>query len=451
MALLSVIRIFVMAIFFNMFLPSGDVYSDIYLMYQTWNFENTESLEMFGCKACYGKTEQDLYTSDKRCETCITKIGKDYCPFHLPFMNKYLEKENKYNCENEKWRMNFDNGIIEKGVCDDNHYCCFKTKNSISKMKNNDKDKMKPLQFHSRILVDCDDEVMKNVANSELYDTCLLSGKQTGLRCSLGVKYDKIYIEKKMSELLIDLEENKLINFTSRTFTGIALEFLFDEIGSLSIIPVTSTFFLHNNTTSDLSAIALGDIEYLNKDESFECGAFIKPKTVNIIGDNTGVDCGLSTCKLHIDMIHNMALGSIYDLQTWNTKNDYVLSTQRVGGKTCQLLRIYAWTMFIPILINFLLSGVIFYLDVKSGDSSMFEIPFLLLLLYPQWRTLKILIRYFTHSDQEELTNELDENEKQLSFIEPFCESGFQVSDSNVLFIANKAAKYLLKSLRLRK
>ena len=55
MALLSVIRIFVMTIFFNMFLPSGDVHSDIYLMYETRTFQNTESLEMFGCKACYGK------------------------------------------------------------------------------------------------------------------------------------------------------------------------------------------------------------------------------------------------------------------------------------------------------------------------------------------------------------------------------------------------------------
>ena len=83
--------------------------------------------------------------------------------------------------------------------------------------------------------------------------------------------------------------------------------------------------------------------------------------------------------------------------------------------------------MVIPILFNFIFSGVIFYNDWRSGLSSKYEVPFLLLLLYPQWRTLKILMRYFTHKEEEELANQLDENDKEVSFIEPFCESGLQV------------------------
>ena len=43
-----------------MILPSGDVYSDIALMMQTWAFDNIESKELLGCRACYGKDEQDL-------------------------------------------------------------------------------------------------------------------------------------------------------------------------------------------------------------------------------------------------------------------------------------------------------------------------------------------------------------------------------------------------------
>ena len=443
MTVLSVIRVFVLTIFFNVLLPSGDVYSDIYLMYQTWTFQNTESLEMFGCKACYGKKEQDLYPSDKGCETCITQNIRGLCEVHLPFMNKFLENENKNDCETEKWRWNVNNNSLEKGECDPkvilfglnslylDHPCCFETKNSIFKIKN----KMKSIHFHPRILVDCDNEYLGSASHNELYDTCLIAGNASGVVCSFYYKKFIENIKKKISEGLIYFEEKKLINLTNPNFTGIALEVHLDENNNPLITAVTAKYFLlHNKSISELSATALADIEYLNKDESFGCGLFIKPKHVNIIGDNKGVDCGLSTCKLHLDMIHSTTF-EIHDLEKWKTKTDHsVYGFAKVGGKTCQLLRIYAWTMFIPIIINFLMSGVIFYHDVKSGVSNKYEIPFLLLLLYPQWRALKILIRYFTHNNQEELTCELDENEKQVSFIEPFCESGLQVSDSYYSF-----------------
>merc|ERR1711994_599612 len=114
-------------------------------------------------------------------------------------------------------------------------------------------------------------------------------------------------------------------------------------------------------------------------------------------------------------------------MQSWQTTIDYRWKTIRVGGKNCHLLWVYAWTMFIPIMINLIFSGIIFYNDWRSGLSSKYEMPLLLLLLYPQWRTLKILMRYFTHKEEEELAKQLDENDKEVSFIEPFCESGMQV------------------------
>ena len=185
-------------------------------------------------------------------------------------------------------------------------------------------------------------------------------------------------------------------------------------------------FLLNNDSRSDISTIIPVDIDNLNKDESFECGVFLKPKNVNIIGDGKGVDCGMNTCKIHFDYLHYYIDG-MHDLQSWHTKIGYVNGRARVGGRNCHLLWVYAWTMVIPIMINLIFSGVIFYNDWKSGLSSKYEFPFLLLLLYPQWRTLKILMRYFTHKEEEELTNQLDENDKEVSFIEPFCESGMQV------------------------
>merc|ERR1712038_1285057 len=95
--------------------------------------------------------------------------------------------------------------------------------------------------------------------------------------------------------------------------------------------------------------------------------------------------------------------------------------------------------MVIPILVNLIFSGLIFYNDWRSGLSSKYELPFLLLLLYPQWRTLKILMRYFTHKEEEELANQLDENDKEVSFIEPFCESGMQVLTSLCIIFTTEA------------
>ena len=94
--------------------------------------------------------------------------------------------------------------------------------------------------------------------------------------------------------------------------------------------------------------------------------------------------------------------------------------------------RVYAWSMAIPIIINLIFSGMVFFSDIKSGKTNKYESPFLLTLSYPQLRTLKILIGFFKHQDTEELVNKLEENDKEVSFIEPFCESGLQVSDFRI-------------------
>ena len=145
-----------------------------------------------------------------------------------------------------------------------------------------------------------------------------------------------------------------------------------------------------------------------------------------IYDDTTGVGCGVGVCKIHLDSIINRH-DEIHDFKSWNSKISYDHAGRRDGGKNCRLLRIYSGSMVLPIFINLFFSFVIFYMDLKSGVSTMFEIPFLILMFYPQWRTFKILVQYFFHKSHKELTNQLDENDKRVSFIEPFCESGLQV------------------------
>ena len=181
-----------------------------------------------------------------------------------------------------------------------------------------------------------------------------------------------------------------------------------------------------NFSNESFSDIKLVQIDNLENDKTFECGLFFKPKNVNIIGDNLDNECGMDSCKLHLDYLHYRVDG-MHDLHSWSSKSG-VFGGQRIGGKGCRLLRVYAWSMAIPIIINLIVCGIVFVSDVKSGKSNKYESLFLLTFLYPQWRTFKLWIGYFKNKDEVELGNKLDENDKEVTFIEPFCESGLQVS-----------------------
>ena len=56
-----VIATFVMCFLFNIILPTGDVGSDLNLMYLALTFDLGDSLELEGCKSCYYKTENEVY------------------------------------------------------------------------------------------------------------------------------------------------------------------------------------------------------------------------------------------------------------------------------------------------------------------------------------------------------------------------------------------------------
>ena len=110
MSLFCVVSTFVMCILFNIILPSGDVGSDLNLMYQTLNFDLGDSLELEGCKSCYHKTEKDVYYSEKEltsneCKTCLYDQFLN-CGSHLQILKKVEElKRDVYTCSsNETFR-----------------------------------------------------------------------------------------------------------------------------------------------------------------------------------------------------------------------------------------------------------------------------------------------------------------------------------------------------------
>merc|ERR1711963_371373 len=178
---LILIRIFVFAIFFNMILPSGDVYSDILLMFRTWNFQNTDSLEMSGCRACFGKSEQDLIPNTDNCQNCITKNGFFDCGQYFTSMNKFIDIERESTCDEKKWGFHYQNFTLAEGECDRRHRCCFERKLKNLNVKN--KIETKTIQFHRDLLIDCDNDDLNEMSNN-FGKPCLLVGKARGDDCT---------------------------------------------------------------------------------------------------------------------------------------------------------------------------------------------------------------------------------------------------------------------------
>ena len=131
MGLGSVISTFVMCILFNIILPSGDVGSDINLMYQTLNLDLGDFLELEACKSCYHKTEQDVYYSEREltsneCKTCLYDPYSNCGGYTKLIKNvKELKGETHICSSNETLKVD-SHGEITSLKCDrlSNDRCC---------------------------------------------------------------------------------------------------------------------------------------------------------------------------------------------------------------------------------------------------------------------------------------------------------------------------------------
>ena len=100
----------------------------------------------------------------------------------------------------------------------------------------------------------------------------------------------------------------------------------------------------------------------------------------------------------------------------------------KVGGVTCRLVQIYGSCILIPILLNLIFSIVLFINDFRDKKANIFEIIPLVCLVYPQYKTLKVLSQYiFVHRDENVLNQEKEENDRTVAPLEPFLESCLQV------------------------
>ena len=100
MGKLAVISMFAQTILFSILGPSGDIYSDVGLMVNTLTFNLGESLLLSGCRACYKRNEDEVYTLKNRpCQTCFNDNEILDCGRHPQTLNKIQELQNLESCQ----------------------------------------------------------------------------------------------------------------------------------------------------------------------------------------------------------------------------------------------------------------------------------------------------------------------------------------------------------------
>ena len=418
----SVIVTFVMCILFNVLLPSGDIGSDLKLMYLALTFNLGDSLVLEGCKLCYNKNQEDVYgsinnleknSSYNKCKTCQFDPRLS-CGSSIPILKKMiqLEAENE-NCLNDKTIRLTQQDRLEFGECEKeiNNFegdgCCItkhdpKTKeNPIPKL---DRNKL----FHSCF------------SGTKELEFCFVAGKESGNNCIAMTGFTIEEIEQ-FIDIFQQWIDNEMKKYNSRS-----------SIRNESIIffPYTQnnkTTFLEQDI-KDMFNLESKEMIHSVTDSDIDCGILmyrhkISPKPSYVY------HCNEDYCLTHLRSLHGFT--TIYNLNEWRKRTDYVVGV-KVGGLLCRLLRIYGTSILIPIFLNLLFNVVLFFNDYKEKKSNIVEVLPLLCLVYPQYKTMKFLAQYlFIHRNEEILKKEKEENNRDVASLEPFLESCLQVNSSS--------------------
>ena len=400
MILVSVIITFVMCVLFNIILPTGDVGSDLNLMYQTITFNLGGSLELEGCKSCYYKTNKEVYNPKKdllsnECKTCLYSPMGGCVGFSILKKMNELAKE-KHTClSNETFRYEETSKYESKdGECDEeNDNCCITQTREIK--SENPVQELDP----TKLFLPCP------VLRQNKLDFCVTSGKVPGSYC-LRV-WQQIFGNGKGPEFEKLMENHRQIDESSAK--GSIIFYPFEKINQTWVISQKN----HSITDPDI-----------------ECGLLIfrhnnKYKEQRQGASRYSHHCNEDSCLTHLKVLHRDL--PISDLNEWRKRTDYIQGV-RVGGVTCKLLRIFGTSILIPMLLNLTFNIVLFVNDFRDQKANIFEVIPLILLFYPQYKTIKFLTRFlFIHRDETLLNQQNEEHGSAVAPLEPFLESCLQV------------------------
>ena len=95
MVKIAVIATFALSLFFNVFLNSFDVYSDVILAFNALTFNLGDSILLSGCKACSGKLDKDVFSvKNSYCQQCLTKNHNFQCGQSVEIIENVLQRPN---------------------------------------------------------------------------------------------------------------------------------------------------------------------------------------------------------------------------------------------------------------------------------------------------------------------------------------------------------------------
>ena len=412
---------------FNIFLTSLDHYSDVSLAYETLNFDLGDSLLLSGCRVCHGKTASDIYSVKKtKCQKCVIENLDFQCGNDVNVLGKLSQSRNSENCESDDIVARWNNPERNYNLIHDNcesskrnwtHHdgayiklsCCIK---EIDVSKQNASDLWKrnisnPLDhLDKKILVHRPFYTSKgrHILHYEIYYLC---SKSSLFHCTKVFEQyfheENLILNERINEDINDSGIQYFLNrnvFSPKEENETEWRFRFSE-------QTNGTFKVENGFTTDDG-----------------CGFLVQRTKEKLVQNNAEQICGIDPCLLHLQRLKFTLNISNFDQWKHNT---FFSEGKKLGGETCFLLLDYGVACLIPTTLNLMFHMFIFVEDLKSGSASKLECLFVILLFYPQWKTIRFLTAYLLNKDETQLKDAQCSYSEQFGHIEPFLESGFQV------------------------
>ena len=392
----SVILTFVACIITNICLKSMDVYSDTTLAFNTLTFNLGDLLVLSGCKVCYGKEDKDIFTVRKsECLLCVTSNEWLQCGNSFEVLNRINDIQQSNKCNNEsagvEWNEEENSFEFINNNCTRlENECCIK--NTTTKIRTNSLE-----HIDKRILVHQPGSSfkygLKDIRHKLEYDVYILSARLSYRYCE-KLYFDYVnWYDPNIKPFLNNVTLLKKPNETEWLYT-----LKLTESGHIQTI---------NNFTS--------------KDG---CGILVKNKEGPYEPNNV-LSCGHDSCLVHLQSLKwNLNFSSLDD---WKQQT-FFKHGRKLGGKTCQLLWQYGLASVVSILLNMFFNIFVFAKDYRSGSAMKFELLFVPLSFYPQWKTLKFLAMYLYDRNEDKLNIAKTQFDSGIGALEPFLEAAFQVS-----------------------
>lgn len=314
------------------------------------------------------------------------------CGLDPSFSNKMIEmeKEKEICLNNETFRL-IHGGKLEVGACAEVSDKCCITKNKDMKTQN---------QIQNIDQLDPKKIFMCSSIDSEL-DYCYVAGKASGLHCM------SFAISKEFLGLLLERKKKVLSSSSSNE---------------------TISFFPYSQINQ---SVVMEENSHPIKDPDIQCGILFlrhnrnKNKKQQQFKLSNFHYCNEDSCLTQLKTLHFST--TIQDLEGWRTKTDFI-SGVKVGGVTCKILHIYGASILLPMLLNLSFNIVVFINDFRKQKANLFEMITLFFLIYPQYKTIKLLAQYlFIHREDTLLNKQKEINDRMMGTMEPFLESSFQV------------------------